>query len=86
MPSRAAAIRELLRRELLAEGVELAEAAGWRSSNFGVLSDGETRTPVQIRRMAMARRRTTGFSSPVSHCLAHVPISDGAANAEGGAP
>jgi hypothetical protein len=45
MPSRAAAIRELLRRELLAEGVELAEAAGWRSSNFGVLSDGETPNP-----------------------------------------
>jgi hypothetical protein len=40
MPSRAAAIRELLRRGLVAEGVKMAEA-GRRSSNFGVLSDGE---------------------------------------------
>jgi hypothetical protein len=39
MPSRAAAIRELLRRGLVAEGVELAEV-GRRSSNFGVLPDG----------------------------------------------
>jgi hypothetical protein len=37
MPSRAAAIRELLRRGLIAEGVEMAET-GRRSSNFGVLS------------------------------------------------
>jgi hypothetical protein len=39
MPSRAAAIRELLRRGLTAEGVELAEPSR-HSSNFGVLSDG----------------------------------------------
>jgi hypothetical protein len=44
MPSRAAAIRELLRRGLAAEGVELAEV-GRRSSNFGVLSDGEAPDP-----------------------------------------
>jgi hypothetical protein len=39
MPSRAAAIRDLLRRGLAAEGVALANP-GRRSSNFGVLSDG----------------------------------------------
>jgi hypothetical protein len=38
MPSRAAAIRDLLRRGLNAEGVALAEA-GKHSSNFGVLKD-----------------------------------------------
>ena len=38
MPSRAAAIRDLLRRGLAAEGVELADPAQ-RSSNFGVLGD-----------------------------------------------
>jgi hypothetical protein len=38
MPSRAAAIRDLLRRGLAAEGVELA-GAGRSSSNFGVLGD-----------------------------------------------
>jgi hypothetical protein len=37
MPSRAAAIRELLRRGLVAEGVALAEP-NQRSSNYGVLS------------------------------------------------
>lgn len=40
MPSRAAAIRDLLRRGLLAEGVDLAEA-GRPSSNFGVLGDAQ---------------------------------------------
>jgi hypothetical protein len=40
MPSRAAAIRELLRRGLIAEGVEMAEA-GQRSRDYGVL-DGQT--------------------------------------------
>jgi hypothetical protein len=35
MPSRAAAVRELLRRGLAAEGFELA-AAGAKSSEFGV--------------------------------------------------
>jgi hypothetical protein len=37
MPSRAAAIRELLRRGLAAEGVEIAEE-GTHSKDFGVLS------------------------------------------------
>ena len=36
MPSRASAIRELLRLGLAAEGVELA-SVGKRSANFGVL-------------------------------------------------
>jgi hypothetical protein len=36
MPSRAAAIRELLKRGLLAEGFELA-SGGARSSDFGVI-------------------------------------------------
>lgn len=36
MPSRASAVRELLRLGLLAEGVELADA-GEKSSDFGVL-------------------------------------------------
>jgi hypothetical protein len=35
MPSRAAAIRELLRRGLIAEGFELAQA-GQRSADFGI--------------------------------------------------
>jgi hypothetical protein len=38
MPSRAAAIRDLLRRGLIADGADLAEA-NMRSSNFGVLSN-----------------------------------------------
>ena len=42
MPSRAAAIRELLRRGLAAEGVNLAQV-GKRSSQFGVL-DASTET------------------------------------------
>jgi hypothetical protein len=37
MPSRAAAIRELLRRGLAAEGVEIAEE-GSHSKDFGVLA------------------------------------------------
>ncbi|MFC5422095.1 hypothetical protein ACFPOB_21255 [Bosea eneae] len=44
MPSRAAAVRELLRRGLLAEGFTVA-AEGARSGSFGVL-DGEERTTV----------------------------------------
>jgi len=39
MPSRAAAIRELLKRGLAAEGFDLAQA-GRKSSGFGVVSDG----------------------------------------------
>ncbi len=40
MPSRAAAVRELLRRGLAAEGIDLA-AAGRRSKDFGV-TDGDS--------------------------------------------
>jgi hypothetical protein len=40
MPSRAAAIRELLKRGLAAEGISLAEP-GQRSRDFGVLKDGD---------------------------------------------
>jgi hypothetical protein len=38
MPSRAAAVRELLRRGLAADGIGLA-AAGMRSKDFGVTGD-----------------------------------------------
>jgi hypothetical protein len=38
MPSRAAAIRELLRRGLAAEGFALADGEA-KSKNFGVISD-----------------------------------------------
>ena len=38
MPSRAAAVRDLLRRGLAAEGVEFAEP-GKHSANYGVLPD-----------------------------------------------
>jgi hypothetical protein len=41
MPSRAAAIRDLLRRGLAAEGVGLAKA-GRASANFGVFDSGST--------------------------------------------
>jgi hypothetical protein len=40
MPSRAAAVRELLKRGLAAEGIEVAED-GAKSQDFGVLSDQE---------------------------------------------
>jgi hypothetical protein len=43
MPSRASAIRELLRRGLAAEGFNVAEA-GQRSSQFGV-----TKTPTRSK-------------------------------------
>jgi hypothetical protein len=39
MPSRAAAVRDLLRRGLAAESVEFAEP-GRHSANFGVLAEG----------------------------------------------
>jgi hypothetical protein len=39
MPSRASAVRELLKRGLTAEGFQLAED-GTKSQDFGVLSDG----------------------------------------------
>jgi hypothetical protein len=48
MPSRAAAIRELLRRGLAAEGFELAEV-GKHSSSFGVTDGAETNTRRQKR-------------------------------------
>ena len=41
MPSRAAAIRELLRRGLAVEGIQLA-TDGKTSSSFGVLDEGES--------------------------------------------
>lgn len=40
MPSRAAAVRELLKRGLSAEGFELA-SAGQKSSGFGVTVEGD---------------------------------------------
>jgi hypothetical protein len=43
MPSRAAAVRELLRRGLASEGFNLAEA-GKRSSSFGVTDPHEAKT------------------------------------------
>lgn len=39
MPSRAAAVRELLRRGLAADGFDLAER-GQKSKNFGVIDGG----------------------------------------------
>jgi len=50
MPSRAAAVRELLRRGLAGEGFGLA-LAGSKSTDFGVISDG----PSQMRRGAEKR-------------------------------
>jgi hypothetical protein len=41
MPSRAAAIRELLKRGLAVEGIDL-DTAGKQSATFGVLGDGES--------------------------------------------
>jgi hypothetical protein len=48
MPSRAAAVRELLRRGLASEGFNLAEA-GKRSSSFGVVDPKEAKTPRRKR-------------------------------------
>ena len=50
MPSRAAAVRELLRRGLAAEGFRLA-LAGSKSTDFGVIGD----APSQMRRGAEKR-------------------------------
>jgi len=44
MPSRAAAIRELLKRGLAVEGIDL-ETVGKQSANFGVLDDGRIGQP-----------------------------------------
>jgi hypothetical protein len=41
MPSRAAAVRELLKRGLAAEGVEVA-GSGAKSTDFGVVADGRS--------------------------------------------
>jgi hypothetical protein len=53
MPSRAAAVRELLKRGLTAEGFELAPA-GTKSQSFGVIEpsagDGMTATRRESRR------------------------------------
>lgn len=46
MPSRAAAVRELLRRGLQAEGFAVAEDDA-KSSEFGVLPDNESRADGQ---------------------------------------
>lgn len=43
MPSRASAVRELLRRGLAAEGVTI-NGQGARSADFGVLSNGDGNT------------------------------------------
>jgi hypothetical protein len=48
MPSRAAAVRELLRRGLASEGFHLAEA-GKRSSSFGVTDPEEAKAPRRKR-------------------------------------
>jgi hypothetical protein len=40
MPSRAAAVRELLKRGLAVEGIDL-DTVGKQSASFGVLGDGE---------------------------------------------
>ena len=50
MPSRAAAVRELLRRGLAAEGFSLA-LAGSKSTDYGVIGD----APTQMRRGAERR-------------------------------
>ena len=50
MPSRAASVRELLRRGLAAEGFSLA-LAGSKSTDFGVIGD----APNQMRRVAERR-------------------------------
>jgi hypothetical protein len=57
MPSRAAAVRELLKRGLAAEGFEIA-AAGMKSQSFGVLGRG-----AGARRAAAARDGTRGEPS-----------------------
>lgn len=44
MPSRAAAVRELLRRGLAAEGFSMAKS-GVKSRDFGVLDNGDGQAP-----------------------------------------
>lgn len=45
MPSRSAAVRELLRRGLAAEGYYAQAESGTQSSNFGVLDDPKKDAP-----------------------------------------
>jgi hypothetical protein len=58
MPSRAAAVRELLKRGLAAEGFEIA-VTGMKSQSFGVLGGGPNATPA-----AAARDGTAGEPNP----------------------
>ena len=54
MPSRAAAVRELLRRGLAAEGFALA-LAGTKSTDYGVIGDAQSDASSQMRRSAEKR-------------------------------
>jgi hypothetical protein len=45
MPSRAATVRELLRRGLAAEGVALA-SVGAKSTEYGVIGDGQPKVEI----------------------------------------
>ena len=54
MPSRAAAVRELLRRGLAAEGFSLA-LAGTKSTDYGVIGDVQSDASSQMRRSAEKR-------------------------------
>ncbi|MEJ0077589.1 MAG: hypothetical protein WDO17_19585 [Alphaproteobacteria bacterium] len=51
MPSRAAAVRELLKRGLAAEGYALA-AAGTKSSDYGVIGNGDSAVKLGGRKAA----------------------------------
>ena len=61
MPSRAAAVRELLRRGLAAEGVHLADGRQ-KSSDFGVTERDAGAEVVSFRSAGMVRRRDGGDS------------------------
>jgi hypothetical protein len=50
MPSRAAAIRELLRRGLAVEGIDLG-TTGQRSATFGVLGQSKSSSSKRARRL-----------------------------------
>ena len=54
MPSRAAAVRELLRRGLAAEGFALA-LAGTKSTDYGVIGHAQSDASSQMRRSAEKR-------------------------------
>ena len=55
LPSRAAAIRELLKRGLAVEGIDL-ETVGKQSANFGVLDDGGVEQPENRHGDARSRK------------------------------